>query len=426
MHYIALVLARPKKTRAERELEPARNPARRALSHVGGRIQLRGRPEFGEALKRALAVSASEDQTRADIHGFHSYPARLHPSTARALIEELSAPRAVVFDPFCGSGTVLVEARAAGRTAIGRDLNPLAVALAKLKSRAPSDRERASWLAAANEVAESAEERRQGRAAPSRLYPAEDLELFEIHVLLELDGLKKAILELPSAATRRALLLVLSSILTKVSRRHGDSSRKRSERRLPAGYTIAMFGRRLNELNRQLAAFAARIPPGTPPPDVRRDDARLLHSVADRSVDLLVTSPPYAGVYDYHDHHAARLRWLGMDARTFAKSEMGSRRQLNPMSGTAASERWQHDFDRVLGAVARKLAPAGRACFVVGDSAVSGTVIRADDVATKSAAAAGLTLSAVASQKRPQFHFSSSKAFAGAPRREHVLVFERA
>lgn len=392
---------------------------------MGGAIEHSGQEKLAPVLERALRVSANEERTRDNVHGFHSYPARLHPDTARSLIEGLSEPGQTVLDPFCGSGTVLVEARRAGRMAVGRDLNPLAVAIAKLKSRAPNERERQGWFEAAERVVDKAEGRRTVKAAPSQLYSPADLELFEIHVLLELDSLRSGILEQPSPAARRALLLVLSSILTKVSRRHGDSSSKRSERRLPAGYTIEMFSRRLHELDRQLAAYGRLVPAGTAPPDVRRDDARILDSVDDASAHLVVTSPPYAGVYDYHDHHAARLRWLGMDGRSFARSEMGSRRQLNQLSGAEAVDRWQRDFDRVVLAVAKKLAPGGRACLVVGDSAVSGVVVRADAVARAAAQRAGLSCAAVASQKRPQFHFLSSRAFAGAPRKEHVIVLER-
>jgi hypothetical protein len=41
------------------------------------------------------------------------------------------------------------------------------------------------------------------------------------------------------------------------------------------------------------------------------------------------------------------------------------------------------------------------------------------------ALSAGLSCRAIASQKRPQFHAQSSRTFGGAPRLEHVIVFER-
>src|SRR5690606_27533155 len=92
--------------------EPPPRRERRALSHVGGRVEVRGGSDAErDTLIRALAVSPREEQVMADVHGFHSYPARLHPLTAARLIEGLSEKGQRVLDPFCGSGTVLVEAR---------------------------------------------------------------------------------------------------------------------------------------------------------------------------------------------------------------------------------------------------------------------------------------------------------------------------
>ena len=111
---------------------------RRALSHVGGDVELWGDGEAADRLGAAIDVPTSaeaEELARAHVHGFHSYPARMHPLVARRLVEEFSAPGELVLDPFCGSGTVLVEAALAGRRAVGVDANPLAVRLAVLKSR---------------------------------------------------------------------------------------------------------------------------------------------------------------------------------------------------------------------------------------------------------------------------------------------------
>lgn len=68
-------------------------------------------------------------------HGFHPYPARMMPLIARKIIEQY-AHRAddVVLDPFCGSGTVLVEALVHNKNAIGLDINPLAILIAKAKT----------------------------------------------------------------------------------------------------------------------------------------------------------------------------------------------------------------------------------------------------------------------------------------------------
>jgi len=56
------------------------------------------------------------------------------PQMARFLVEKVSEPGQTVLDPFCGSGSVLLEASICGRNTIGIDLNPLAVLLSKVKT----------------------------------------------------------------------------------------------------------------------------------------------------------------------------------------------------------------------------------------------------------------------------------------------------
>ncbi len=67
-------------------------------------------------------------------HNFYRYPARMFPEIARELITQLTVPGQVVLDPFMGGGTTVVEALAAGRQAIGIDVNSLAVFVATVKT----------------------------------------------------------------------------------------------------------------------------------------------------------------------------------------------------------------------------------------------------------------------------------------------------
>jgi len=67
-------------------------------------------------------------------HGLHPYPARMVPQIASRLIRNFSKEGDVILDPFCGSGTVLVEAKLANRNSIGIDINPFALFLSKVKT----------------------------------------------------------------------------------------------------------------------------------------------------------------------------------------------------------------------------------------------------------------------------------------------------
>lgn len=66
-------------------------------------------------------------------HNFYRYPARFSPEFARTVISLFSKPGDLVFDPFVGGGTSLVEARALGRRAYGADINSLATFVSKTK-----------------------------------------------------------------------------------------------------------------------------------------------------------------------------------------------------------------------------------------------------------------------------------------------------
>ncbi len=67
-------------------------------------------------------------------HCFYKYPARFSPSFARQIVLSFSKPGDLVFDPFMGGGTTLVEALALGRRAAGTDISSLAVFLTETKT----------------------------------------------------------------------------------------------------------------------------------------------------------------------------------------------------------------------------------------------------------------------------------------------------
>jgi DNA modification methylase len=168
-----------------------------------------------------------------------------------------------------------------------------------------------------------------------------------------------------------------------------------------------------------MAAFAAAVPPGTPPPDVRAGDARRLGHIADGSVDVIVTSPPYLGTYDYTEHHARRFGWLGLDARRFAELEIGARRKA--VTPTAALAAWQRDVDAFVAEMVRVLKPRGHAFIAIGDSALGKQVVPGDAAVRRAATAVGARVLASAAEERPSFY-----ARAGTPtREEHLIVIAR-
>lgn len=398
---------------------------RRALSHVGGPVETWGNESLASIAARALEVRADETSTMAHVHGFHSYPARLHPETAARLIEGLSDPKQVVFDPFCGSGSVLVEAHRLGRAALGTDLNPLAIELAWLKTRAFDENERHALVEASGEVMAHATARKKKKAGPSKPYGPEDRRLFEVHVLLELDGIASGIATLPDGDTKRALRIVLSAVLGKVSKREGDTTEREVSRRTAGGFTIKFFGKKTDELVARMSEYRALIRPEAPRVELAVGDAR--HTgIAARRVHLVVSSPPYPGVYDYYAQHVIRLRWLGLDARRFEKAEIGARRFARGKNYMEAVRSWRNELGACLAEMKRVLDRRGLIALVIADSAIAGRALRADVLTSELAHENGLELAARASQERPHFHLPSRVAFQKQPRKEHVLLLTSA
>jgi len=74
-------------------------------------------------------------------HSLYSYPARFSPDLTREIIRNFSSTGDWLFDPFMGGGTSVVEALAAGRFALGVDINSLAwfVALSKTTPLSSTD-----------------------------------------------------------------------------------------------------------------------------------------------------------------------------------------------------------------------------------------------------------------------------------------------
>ena len=99
-------------------------------------------------------------------------------------------------------------------------------------------------------------------------------------------------------------------------------------------------------------------------------DLRQGNVVKPGSVDLIVTSPPYANANDYHLYHRFRLFWLGFDPRKLAKKEIGS--HLRHQKEQSGIQEYLEEMEQCLGHMIRGLRPGRFAVMVVGDSLFSG------------------------------------------------------
>lgn len=409
------------------------------MPRAPGRIFADGHRELAEGLVAALRAPNEEHEVADSLtHPFHSYPARLHPATARVLIDIVAGRArrdALVLDPFCGSGTTLVEARAVGLRSVGVDLNPLAVLVARAKTWTVPGRRRSHMRDAGHEItgqviaAGKAARRSGAEAAPMRKPKGFDpnarnrrlASWFAPHVRRELELIAMQIddLRAEDAEIADVLTACLSSILYKVSSRTSDTDGTWVDRNVPRGAAARNFAMRVDLLYAGLTDLSRT--PGAPP-EVFELDARRLHEVVpDGTVAGIVTSPPYAGTYDYAEHQRLRFDFLGLRHRDLDAGEIGSRRSF--MAGPQAERAWRGALADSLAAIARALGPGALGAIVIGDSWAGGRATYAlDDV--RSALTDDLFIEAWASQLRPMLG-GEPRAFGDRPKAEHIILLRR-
>jgi SAM-dependent methyltransferase len=398
---------------------------RRALSNLGGPVEARGDPAFRFPLVAAMEAQDSE-VSPALTHGFHAYPARMHPAVARVLLGELSlGPGSEVLDPFCGSGTVAVEALVAGWRSLGSDLDPLALRLARVKTQRRKAKARQRFLDRLAEVAAASTRRVRGRVDVRAKLPAKERSWYEVHVLKELAGLLEEIRAVADERDRLALEMVFSAIVVKFSRQRSETAERSSSKRVRKGLVTEFFVRKGEELAAAWAELSAALPAAHHAPRFLLSDVRSLpHTLAgEYRCDLVLSSPPYGGTYDYLHHHARRHAWLGINPKQLRAKELGARRNFSGRGRGGAPaggrQRWDAEISAVLDTLATVLRPEGLAVLLVGDADLAGERVAADVQLERLAPASELEFVAVASQPRRDWR-------GGPARREHLVALRPA
>jgi len=401
--------AYPRTPRAD--LEPRHEPRtpepRLALSNVGGETLVAGDPELSAILAEALDV-ANVDKDRLT-HGFHSYPARMHWATAARLLERLDMGGARVLDPFSGSGTVLIEGRARGCTTYGVDLSPFAVRLSRVKCDALDASLRDDLRLDAGVLREKSEELVRARSNIRAELPPGEIGWYEPHVLKEMAGLFSLINQVEAPRLREAFTFVFSALVVKFSRQRSDTAQEVVEKRVRKGLVSEFFERKSFELAERLAALASEAK--GPLPEIVEGDARQLHVRATTKVDFIITSPPYGGTYDYVEHHARRLAWLGLNPTRMRSQELGSRRQGGD------SGRFADEMKAALHSMRCVLEDDGLALLQMGDGQHGDERVPADELIASLATGVGFRPLAVASQPRPDYR-------GGTGRSEHLMALQ--
>ncbi len=391
-------------------------------------------PPFDEIANGELFSLGLSNSTTALTHGMHRFPAKYIPRIPGWVMDQFAEIDDVVLDPFCGSGTTLVEGLLRSRRAIGIDCDPLACMISRAKTAAVDPRR----------IQKLGSDLRQiwRWPAPLLVPPMPDLTNFD-HWFSEgawarLQSLLASIAALDASAEElNFLLCVFSSILRWVSNADDQTQKTYVSRTLKKNppEVERLFYRAFEKALAGLEELALFRRPSAEAIVIQGDAADI--QLPPQSVDLIVTSPPYLDSVDYMYNFMLEYFWLGplfgvQDRRNFnqmRRSVIGAKNPIGKMlpalpqclddliseeeiipHRVAATRAYCDNMARHFHSAAKTLRLGGYYFLVIGNSQTRKGVLPIHDSLIRLAAEAG---------------FIFEKAF-GYRIRRHYMKFPRA
>ena len=261
------------------------------------------------------------------------------PEFIEYLIKIFAKPGDTIFDPFCGSGTVLLEAARYSFSSIGFEINPAAYAMARFIS-----------LATLSEVERRNLSDSLKKRIEALIEPYNDLPLFEskktfrqsynnlIHFAKDL---------MSNINNKNEKVLALACLF------HAENYRKDSLS-VAVLHSFEVVTEKLYSLPYTKKSI-----------NVNLCDARMSHKIIQRPVDLIITSPPYINVFNYHQNYRSIMELLGFNILKIAESEIGSNRK-NRGNRFKTVVQYALDMEEALKSFAISLKNNGIIVLVVG------------------------------------------------------------
>lgn len=288
---------------------------RLAFSHSAGGDSIAPEPTWQAALENGCAANpAARKDPKYVTHGLHPYKGKFYPQLAKGLLNLAGAGEgAVLLDPFCGSGTTLLEGYLNGFTTYGCDMHPLAAKIARAKTEIlDTDPDILTEVVATVQDA---------LTLPPRRFPVDTSEFasdcmeeierwFPQPVIAKMNWLLKTIRKTSAGPIRDFLEVILSSVVRDVSQQDPSDLRIRYRKDLlEDASVIELFGEQLTLQYGRVEKFwrvRGRAPCRFRRAHVVAGDNRNFATfervgLTPQSVDLVVTSPPYATALPYID-----------------------------------------------------------------------------------------------------------------------------
>lgn len=319
-------------------------------------------------------------------HSLHevSYRACFKPQLPRFFIERFTQPGETVYDPFMGRGTTLLESALLGRVPLGCDVNPLSALLCQPRMQSVSDQQIRQRLGEIDLT----------RAREIR----EDLLVFyHPETLRELCALREYFLHRETEGTLDATDAWIRMVAT--NRLTGHSKGFFSVYTLPPNQAVSIASQiRINE-KRQQTPVARDIraiilkKSRSLLSDLTNEEQKHLQrmgkkarcltgnsattaDIAEASVSLVVTSPPFLDIVQYDADNWLRCWFNGIDSKAV------------PIWQLRNAAAWQEAMSTVFVELARVLVDGGVVAFEVGE--VRNGKILLEDLVLPAASASGL------------------------------------
>lgn len=396
-------------------------------------------------------------------HGLHPYPAKMVPHIARELIRRYSNPGSLVYDPFCGSGTTLVEASLARRRGLGIDLNPLAILLTRVKTTPLNpDSLRLEWGSFRRALRRSTTRSRVRRAfePPARLLNLKYW--YRPYVMRDL-GFVRALIEDYYPATDDPIRNFLRVVLARTAREVSNQRRKEFKRwRIPEPHLRRFRPKPLQAFVDHVEAAIPKMgeyyaaTSGRAACTALRTDARTYRTP--QRAGLIVTSPPYGDsgtTVAYGQFSSFAMEWLGLydikprhlDVEPLGPAidrddclDLSNRfariyRRIKRLDGQRAHFVLQF-FQGMTDALIRmreSLESSGHCCMVVGNRTVRGIGVPTDAILCELAESVGFELEEIISRRvrnkvmpyaTKPLNSLQTGSVQSTLRRESVIVFQ--
>ena len=311
---VAGLFANPKLIEVSNGLELDGDPDRRLVNRLTYFSEAyNGKCRFQTVQSRmehAVRRGKSRQATRYSVHGMHEYKGKFNPQVVRAILNIFKIEHGqVVLDPFCGSGTTLVECSHLGAAARGVDLNPFAVFLSNAKLQALSiPASKLSSVLAEIEVALECDARDESLVDDAR---GKYLRSWFDHEILRSIEAVRIEIERVAKGVSPVFLSIASNLLRDYSLQDPKDLRiRRRKSALPETSFTKAFLASGRECITRIEATQEIL-------GVRSGFCHaLLCDAANLDVneryDAAITSPPYAMALPYIDTQRLSLVWLGL------------------------------------------------------------------------------------------------------------------